>query len=36
VLQGPYQPDLYPSQVVRPTQGTLLWLVDKAAARLLS
>ena len=36
VLQGPYQPDLYPSQVVKPTQGTLLWLVDKAAARLLS
>ncbi len=36
VLQGPYQPDLYPSQVVRPTQGTLLWLVDKAAARWLS
>jgi 6-phosphogluconolactonase len=36
VLQGPYQPDLYPSQVVRPTHGTLLWLVDKAAARLLS
>ena len=36
VLQGPYQPDLYPSQVIRPTHGTLLWLVDKAAARLLS
>jgi 6-phosphogluconolactonase len=36
VLQGPYQPDLYPSQVVKPAQGTLLWLVDKAAARLLS
>jgi 6-phosphogluconolactonase len=36
VLQGPYQPDLYPSQVVKPTHGTLLWLVDKAAARLLS
>ena len=36
VLQGPYQPDLYPSQVVKPTQGRLLWLVDKAAARLLS
>ncbi len=36
VLQGPYQPDLYPSQTVKPTQGTLLWLVDKAAARLLS
>jgi 6-phosphogluconolactonase len=36
VVQGPYQPDLYPSQVVKPTHGTLLWLVDKAAARLLS
>jgi 6-phosphogluconolactonase len=36
ILQGPYQPDLYPSQVVKPTHGTLLWLVDKAAARLLS
>ena len=32
VLYGPYQPDLYPSQVVKPTHGTLLWLVDKAAA----
>ncbi len=32
VLHGPYQPDLYPSQVVKPTHGTLLWLVDKAAA----
>ncbi len=36
VLEGPYTPDLYPSQVVRPTHGTLLWLVDTAAARLLS
>lgn len=35
VLQGDYQPDLYPSQVITPTQGTLLWLVDEAAARLL-
>lgn len=36
VLEGPYQPDLYPSQIVRPPQGALLWLVDEAAARLLS
>lgn len=32
VLQGNYQPDLYPSQVIRPTAGRLLWLVDEAAA----
>jgi 6-phosphogluconolactonase len=36
VLEGEYQPDLYPSQVVTPTHGHLLWLVDNAAARLLS
>lgn len=36
VLQGDDQPDLYPSQVVKPTQGTLLWFVDEAAARLLT
>ena len=36
VLQGDDQPEVYPSQVVKPTQGTLLWLVDRAAARLLS
>ena len=35
VLQGDEQPDRYPSQVVKPTQGTLLWLVDEAAARRL-
>ena len=35
VLQGEYQPDRLPAQVVRPVQGRLLWLVDRAAARLL-
>jgi 6-phosphogluconolactonase len=35
VLEGDYQPNRWPSQVIRPTQGTLLWLVDRAAARLL-
>lgn len=35
VLEGDYQPDLYPSQLIRPANGTLLWMVDEAAARLL-
>jgi 6-phosphogluconolactonase len=32
VLAGPYQPDILPAQIVRPTHGRLLWLVDAAAA----
>jgi 6-phosphogluconolactonase len=35
VLDGPREPDLYPSQVVRPTSGALIWLVDRAAATRL-
>lgn len=35
VLEGSYQPDLYPSQLIRPRNGTLLWMIDEAAARLL-
>ncbi len=36
VLEGSYQPDVYPSQLIRPRNGTLLWLVDEAAASLLT
>jgi 6-phosphogluconolactonase len=36
VLEGSYQPDVYPSQLIRPHNGTLLWMVDEAAARLLA
>jgi 6-phosphogluconolactonase len=36
VLEGEYQPDLYPSQLIRPGNGTLLWMVDEAAAKLLT
>ncbi|HXU40070.1 MAG TPA: 6-phosphogluconolactonase [Blastocatellia bacterium] len=36
VLEGDYQPDLYPSQMIQPGSGTLLWMVDEAAARLLT
>jgi len=32
VLKGAYQPDLYPSQEIRPTAGELHWFVDEAAA----
>ena len=35
VLEGEKQPEHYPSQFIRPTNGELLWLVDEAAARLL-
>jgi 6-phosphogluconolactonase len=35
VIQGDYQPDRLPAQVIRPTHGRLLWLVDRPAARLL-
>jgi 6-phosphogluconolactonase len=35
VIEGPPQPDTYPSQLIRPRNGTLLWMVDEAAARLL-
>jgi 6-phosphogluconolactonase len=35
VLEGEKQTDRYPSQLIEPTHGKLLWLVDQAAARLL-
>jgi 6-phosphogluconolactonase len=35
VLYGNPQLDHLPAQLIHPIQGTLLWLVDKAAAGLL-
>ena len=35
VLQGEKQPERFPAQLLSPTHGTLLWLVDRLAARLL-
>jgi 6-phosphogluconolactonase len=32
VLLGPYQPDTYPSQIIRPASGQLTLLLDAAAA----
>jgi 6-phosphogluconolactonase len=28
VLQGPYQPELLPSQLIKPQHGTLIWMLD--------
>ena len=36
VLEDSYQPELLPSQLIRPKSGRLLWLVDQAAASRLS
>jgi len=36
VLEGAYQPDRRPAQLVRPSRGRLRWIVDQSAARLLS
>ncbi|GAB2589504.1 6-phosphogluconolactonase [Spirosoma areae] len=35
VLEGVYDPDNYPSQVIKPLNGELLWLVDEKAAELV-
>jgi 6-phosphogluconolactonase len=35
VLEGNYEPEQLPAQLIRPSHGRLLWLVDRAAARLL-
>ena len=32
VMEGPYQPDVWPSQLIQPASGELHWLVDTAAA----
>ncbi len=36
ILEGPLEPDRLPSQLIRPTHGTLRWLVDQGAASQLS
>ncbi|CAN5669782.1 6-phosphogluconolactonase [soil metagenome] len=32
VLEGVYNPDLYPSQIIKPVDGKLHWFLDEAAA----
>lgn len=36
VLEGPVEPDQLPAQLISPTDGQLLWLLDEAAAGALN
>ncbi|HKP12030.1 MAG TPA: 6-phosphogluconolactonase, partial [Blastocatellia bacterium] len=36
VLQGAYEPEMYPSQLIHPQHGSLLWMADEAAAARLA
>ncbi len=36
VLEGEYQPDEYPAQIIRPTKGETTWMLDAAAAGKLN
>ncbi len=36
ILEGPRDPDKFPAQIVAPQDGEVIWLLDKAAASLLS
>ena len=35
VIEGPRNPKQYPSQLIMPSHGALLWMVDEAATKLL-
>jgi len=36
VMEGPYEPDQLPAQLLQPQDGKLLWLVDAAAGSMLT
>ncbi|HEY0798104.1 MAG TPA: 6-phosphogluconolactonase [Candidatus Baltobacteraceae bacterium] len=36
VLNGPYEPQTYPVQIINPASGRLTWLLDRAAASQLA
>ena len=36
VLEGPYEPEQLPAQLIQPVNGKLLWLVDQAAGSKLA
>ena len=36
ILEGPYEPDQLPAQLIQPPNGNLVWLVDTVAGGMLS
>jgi 6-phosphogluconolactonase len=36
VLEGPYEPDQLPAQMINPPKGRVVWLVDPSAASMLA
>jgi 6-phosphogluconolactonase len=36
ILYAPFNPDIYPAQLIQPSPGDLHWYVDKAAAALIT
>jgi 6-phosphogluconolactonase len=36
VLEGPYEPDQLPAQIIHPDSGSVVWLVDPTAASMLA
>ena len=36
VLEGEYLPERYPSQLIKPANGSLIWILDQAAGDLLA
>ena len=36
VLEGPHEPEQLPAQLIQPSNGKLLWLVDDTAGGILS
>jgi 6-phosphogluconolactonase len=36
VLEGPYEPDQLPAQIINPPKGKVVWLIDPSAASMLA
>ncbi len=36
VLEGPYEPEQLPAQLIQPASGSTLWLIDRDAAKMLT